>query len=657
MVRMRVVGVVLVLMMIAAFVFVMPAEVFAADAGELELSLNPDGRSYCVSACSTLAEGQMVIPSIYNGKPVTSIDERAFDGCSKLTSVTIPASVTKIGEYAFGNCTGLQRVDIADLNAWLSIEFENFVSNPISYAGNLYLNGELVRDLVIPDGISKIPECAFFQCTSLTSVVIAEGVTVIDDYAFQSCKNLKSVQFCGAVTEIGNYSFYNCPELTSVVLPEGVAELGNSVFARCAGLEWVSLPKSVKAIGRDAFNDCVQFEKLYYAGSDKEWNAIRINGVNETLLSAKLFFDAKVANIERQPVSVTVYTGETLKVSFSATGDGLTYKWYYQNPTDTRFRSTSTFKGNEYTVSSMDKSRDGRQIYCVVTDKYGNSVTTDTVTIHGQTRLQINDQPTLVVVANGEKAIVKINAQGDGLTYRWYYKNRGATDYTYTPTFKGNTYSVTMSDARAGRRLICRVYDQYGNVVRSQTVLISQEVYIKEQPASVLVSEGDEVKVNVSAVGDGLKYKWYYKNPGSSVFKLTGSFTGKTYRISAMDAKRSGRQIYCVITDKYGNSVTTDTVTLTMKTPLRITDQPTNVTVAEGETAKVVIAAEGDGLTYRWYYKNAGAKDYTYTDSFRGNTYSVKMTDARNGRRLICRVYDQYGNVVRSESIVLKMEK
>ncbi len=652
----RIVGTIFAVVLVAAFLFVMPARVQAADGSLLEFSLNADGSSYCVIGCSTLAQGQMVIPSEYNGKPVTAIGERAFDGCGALTSVTIPATITKIGEYAFSNCTGLQRVDIADLAAWLRIDFENFVSNPVSYAGNLYVNGELLTELIIPKGISVIAECAFFQCTSLTSVVIPQGVTLIDDYAFQSCKNLKSVQIGSTVAEIGNYSFYNCSKLNSVSLPDGVAKLGNSVFARCSGLEWVALPKSVTAIGRDVFNDCAQFQNLYYAGSQAEWSAIRIKEDNEVLHSAKIFYDAKVATIVRQPVSVTVYTGETLKVTFSATGDGLTYKWYYQNPTDTRFRSTGTFKGNEYTISSMDKSRDGRKIYCVVTDRYGNSVTTDTVTLHGRTRLQINDQPTLVVVPNGEKATVRIDAQGDGLTYRWYYKNRGADEYTYTPTFKGNTYRVTMTDARAGRRLICRVYDQYGNVVRSQTVLIAQAVYIKQQPVSVPVSEGDEVKVNVSAVGDGLTYKWYYKNPGSSAFKLTGSFAGKTYRISAMDAKRSGRQIYCVITDKYGNSVTTDTVNLTMKTPLRIVDQPTIVTAAKGDKFTVTIIAEGDGLIYRWYYKDVGAKDYTYTDTFKGNTYSTKMTDARNGRRLICRVYDQYGNVVRSETIVLRME-
>ena len=55
-------------------------------------------------------------------------------------------------------------------------------------------------------------------------------------------------------------------------------------------------------------------------------------------------------------------------------------------------------------------------------------------------------------------------------------------------------------------------------------------------------------------------------------------------------------------------------------TAVSITKQPTSVTVANGATAKVSFTATGDGLTYRWYYKDAGAADYSYTSSFKSNT-------------------------------------
>ena len=76
-------------------------------------------------------------------------------------------------------------------------------------------------------------------------------------------------------------------------------------------------------------------------------------------------------------------------------------------------------------------------------------------------------------------------------------------------------------------------------------------------------SSGATATVTVKATGDGLTYKWYFKNKGDSQFSLTNSFTGNTYSV-AMDATRDGRQVYCVVKDKYGNSVDTNVVTLTM---------------------------------------------------------------------------------------------
>ena len=123
-----------------------------------------------------------------------------------------------------------------------------------------------------------------------------------------------------------------------------------------------------------------------------------------------------------------------------------------------------------------------------------------------------------------------------------------------------------------------------------------------------------------------------------------------------MTSARNGRRVLCKVYDKYGNMVQSDSALLKMKQTVKITSQPQSVTVAKGATAKVTVKATGDGLTYRWYYKDAGSSEYVYTSSFKGNTYSVTMTAARNGRRVLCRVYDKYGNSVKSNSALLKMK-
>ena len=137
------------------------------------------------SNCSSLTS--VVIP-----EGVTSIGSSAFSRCSSLTSVTIPSSVTSIGE-AFYYCKALKDVHISDVASWCKIRFESYKSNPFCYARNFYLNGELVTDLIIPDGVTSIGYSAFYNCSSLTSVTIPSSVTSIGSYAFMNCSNLVTV--------------------------------------------------------------------------------------------------------------------------------------------------------------------------------------------------------------------------------------------------------------------------------------------------------------------------------------------------------------------------------------------------------------------------------------------------------------------------------
>ena len=122
---------------------------------------------------------KLVVPN-----SVTSIGAYTFYGCKGLTSVTIHNSVTTIEKCAFYYCSKLTRVNISDLASWCNISNH---SNPLEYAHHLYLNGQGVKDLVIPNSVTTIGERAFSDCSGLTSVTIPNSVTTIGRAAFRYC--------------------------------------------------------------------------------------------------------------------------------------------------------------------------------------------------------------------------------------------------------------------------------------------------------------------------------------------------------------------------------------------------------------------------------------------------------------------------------------
>ena len=207
-------------------------------------------RSDVFRGCSSLTS--VAIP-----EGVTSIGSAAFSGCSSLTSVTIPSSVTSIGSIAFVDCLSLKSVHISDVQAWCLINFSDNSSNPLHYAKEgLYLNGEKLTTVIIPEGATTTPGYAFKNCSALTSVTIPEGVTSIGSYAFYGCTGLTSVTIPEGVTSIGDYAFAYCSSLTSVTIPEGVTSIGAAAFYGCSSLTTVTIPEGVTSIGAAAFYYC-----------------------------------------------------------------------------------------------------------------------------------------------------------------------------------------------------------------------------------------------------------------------------------------------------------------------------------------------------------------------------------------------------------------
>lgn len=156
------------------------------------------------------------IKKIVIDEGVVSIGPYAFCSFDSLSSVTIPSSIKRIGEGAFYSCNYLTSVNISNIAAWCNIDFKDFASNPLYLAFHIYLNGEEIRELVIPDGVTKIGNSAFAFCDGLTSVSIPNSVTSIGIASFADCYSLTSVSIPNSVTNIGQFAFVFCDSLECV---------------------------------------------------------------------------------------------------------------------------------------------------------------------------------------------------------------------------------------------------------------------------------------------------------------------------------------------------------------------------------------------------------------------------------------------------------
>lgn len=208
--------------------------------------------------------GDVVIPDTltYGGVKytVTAVDEGTFSFSTKLTSVSLPATVTELGSEPFASCGKLAAITVdPDNPAFQSIDgvlYDKRVTTIIACPG------ARTGTFVVPETVGTVATSAFYGCSKLTSITLPASVADIGDNAFRSCTQLQSVNIPDGITQIGDHCFYGCTSLLSTNIPEGVVSIGDNAFSNCRKLPALSLPSSLRTIGDNAFEYCSSFKEL-----------------------------------------------------------------------------------------------------------------------------------------------------------------------------------------------------------------------------------------------------------------------------------------------------------------------------------------------------------------------------------------------------------
>lgn len=267
-------------------------------------------------------DGCSSITAVEFNEGLITLGSYSFNNCTALKSITIPSTLTTFEVSVFFGCDALERVEVTDLSKWCSLSFNDASSNPISLAKHLYVNGNEVTSLDIPEGVSELKQYvfaglasvtevtvpasvktiganAFYGCSGieavntpdlaawcdinfdkstsnpvsqckvlkvngqlLSEVTVPEGATTVKQYVFYNCTSISKITFPSTLTSLGNYAFYNCTGLEQIELPATLTTVGNAAFAGCSGLKSIVIPESVTSLPTNMFQNCKALESV-----------------------------------------------------------------------------------------------------------------------------------------------------------------------------------------------------------------------------------------------------------------------------------------------------------------------------------------------------------------------------------------------------------
>jgi hypothetical protein len=248
-------------------------------AGSEGLDVTEYDENCVIERIGTFSGEELVIPSHYNGKPVTSIYEDAISN-NTMVSLFIPWTVVSIGEDAVSGSEKLEKV--------------TFSEGLISIGEGTFGDCKAIKNVTLPSTLEFSGRSSFSGCSGLEEVVLL-GNSSLENYAFYNCDSLKKVSYTnkdGRSYSLKSSVFEDDSALEEIVFSEGLEAIGSFSCFGCTSLKTVYLPKTLKKVDARAF-DNIGSLKVFYAGSEEDWNNINFANGNDLLKNADIEYNHK----------------------------------------------------------------------------------------------------------------------------------------------------------------------------------------------------------------------------------------------------------------------------------------------------------------------------------------------------------------------------
>ena len=212
---------------------------------------------------------------------ITTIFTGGFAYCTSLETVDVPHSVSVLWNDAFKDTTARYELTNVITTYWYD-EWTKRIYTEIHIGhfgkgvyGNLVLAEGLTKipdysfskcenllGIIIPTGVATIGYRAFYGCAQLTHIILPNGLTTIDGYAFYMCENLIDIEIPNTVVSLGEFAFSQCKSLLKVTIPDNITEIQQRTFETCSKLQSVVIGTGVKTVGEGAFMSCINLREI-----------------------------------------------------------------------------------------------------------------------------------------------------------------------------------------------------------------------------------------------------------------------------------------------------------------------------------------------------------------------------------------------------------